>query len=599
MILLIILVEEVYNLSINESTMQQIVIDYYRVFRIYHPYRQFSEKRKLNKIKLISRNNLLISQTEINYNIDYQEYFKKQALPGYKSGLTAIETKKLEIFLSNQLFVAARLQTYYSEFTSEAYSNRIHSFLLHPIKYYLNDDKKEVNFINVQLKIYEHGVAILSFTVNETEGLEIQNFVHSNNDIKINSAYYPKLLFKIEKGEKINQKTDSDDLFRYKKVGRCESIKAVIDRYGDIIQTFLKEKNCPKYFIPYESYYIANMSDLPYEFNLETSDNFKRNIVQLMDGVPFDLYTNNIVENKYSYYKYGHFALIETFSNQHRSINVLSEKIIEDTLEKLNQNEKERQKAQDFEILSQMFDGDQLEEVIKYINYDNAPTVEKPLSLYLILLTDMKSNIFFILEFMLMERLAIVDYNQNFQDVFISESKLLDLELHRFYDWRNANMLANSTYHTTVEMFNWLIERTEDVDKMRIIEYNREFSKEISVQKREVTREKLNIILSILSFLISIVFSFEPISLLLELFEITKRDFVFRWYGAFNSIVLILIILIFKKEILRFFKETKFGYWLQDRITKVIIHLSIFTDFSKVKISSLLQSIRTWFNRYF
>lgn len=135
-----------------------------------------------------------------------------------------------------------------------------------------------------------------------------------------------------------------------------------------------------------------------------------------------------------------------------------------------------------------------------------------------------------------------MDYNQSFKDVFISESKLLKLELRRFYDWRNANTLVNSIYYTTLGLFNWLLERTKDVEKMRLVEHNREFSKEISAQRREVNREKLNIILSILSFLISVVFSFEPISLLLEMFETTDRDTILTWYGVFNGVVLLLII---------------------------------------------------------
>lgn len=590
---------EVNYLSENQGTMQQVVIDYYRVFRIYQPYRQFSEKRKLNKIKSILRNKLYISQTEVKENIAFSADFDERVLPEYKKGLSSSNQSRLDMFLTNQLLVAAQLQNIYYEYTSEFYNQRIHSYLLHPIMYYVDEDREVVNYVNVQLKIYEHGVAILIFTINESGIQDISDFVNIGSDFKISSAYYPKLLFKIESYGKISPWAKPEDVYQFKKVGGCKSINQAIDRYGKIVQGFLKDKNCAEYFIPYESYYIGSMSNMPNDFNTDILGDYKRNIVQLMDSVPYDLYTDDIVDDKFTNYKYGKFIGTDIYSNPHRSISVLTPKIIDKSLEEFKQDIQHFQEESNHEILSQYFTEEQLIEVEKHINIENEPTLDRPLSFVLILLTDLKTNVYFILEFMLMERLAILDYNQNFKDVFISESKLLKLELKRFYDWRNANTLVNSIYPTTVELFNWLLERTEDADKMRLIEYNREFSKEISVQKREVSREKLNIILSILSFLISIVFSFEPISLLLEMFEITERNTILTWYGVFNGFVLLLIVLIFNKEIIRKISESKIGIWIQRRLNLFTVKTGISMHNKQVKLFSRIQSIRKWFNERF
>lgn len=471
------------------------------------------------------------------------------------------------MFLYKQLETAVLTQTSYEEFTSDIFDKRIHSFLLHPIMYYRNEDRSRVNFINVQLKIYNHGGAILIFTLNESEELTINDFTQLANDFEIQSAYFPTFFFDLEKSSNLKNSNNSTEEFKYKKLGRCKYISEAITRYSSIIQTTLKDKKTSTYSINYQSLYIPQITNNPYSFGDQISGEFKSNIIQMMDCIPQNFYTEDIINKKYSMYKYGKYKDLEIYSNQFRTITVLSDKIIKETIDDVNAT-----------LLNQ----------IEISQNKKDEIFTEPASVHLDLIMETRANIYFILEFMLLNNLSLTDYNQGFNEVFISESQLLKLELRRFYDWRNENILINSRYGTTLEMFNWIITKTEDKEKLRLINYNREFSKQISAQKRANTREKMNIILAILSFIVSMAFSYEPISMLYEAFEITDTHTIFRSYILFNLCLLVVLFIIFSKEINNKFQDTKLFSQMIHKYHFILIESKNFIfNFKRSKSGSL------------
>ncbi|MGX7108481.1 hypothetical protein [Facklamia miroungae] len=515
----------------------------YFAFRVFDPDKFFSDVDFFKIIQeKINKTNIFISQTEYPSEVNFNERYYSHAFKSYKEffGEDSID---LEDKLRIQLIDAAEYQTIYTDLYSESFAQNVYSFILHPMFYKdINTEKKEIVYVN--LKIFISGLAILTFSefYNNIDLKKISENLYSHTI----DSYIPSLFFK---------NSNLNEPYKYNEIEDIKNIYDAIDKYADIIQKLISVEGIDPLITNFESFYFNKFPELPYEFdNKPVSFSFKRKIVDLLFYNFDEVFTEETVKSYYEKYSYNVYKSKMIFANEFRALNFFSKS-------KIDSNK----------------DMQQLFAEVYGIDLKNRSKEISDLYLNYYFFISHKGYIASVIINCIFKNFSTLEYNRVFYDFNISRENLIKAHKFKFMNWRNENSVINSKYYTLINLHHWLMEKTESEAKTKILKKNEEFTRKYNDMLVQYSLEKMNNFITIISLILSVLYSYEPISITLSSLGINMVNLHKAIYISFN-IIIILLILYFKYFKSISYKNNKyfleFREWVNLKIIKCLLYLN-------------------------